>query len=70
MVTKCSFCHTFTDASTQNISLKKVVKEYALIKVIIWSQNVQFVTNVTVTGTGGLYPRVRDFFIYRNGVKI
>ena len=28
---------------------------------IIWSENVHFVTNLTVTGTGGLYPRVRDF---------
>ena len=30
---------------------------------IIWSQNVHFVTNLTVTGTGGLYPRMRDFFL-------
>ena len=28
---------------------------------IIWSENVNFVTNLTVTGTGGLYPRMRDF---------
>ena len=33
---------------------------------IIWSENVHFVTNLPVplTGMGGLYPRVRDFFKY------
>ena len=30
---------------------------------IIWSENVHFVTNLTVTGTGGLYPRLREFYI-------
>ena len=29
---------------------------------ISWSENNHFVTNLKVTGTGGLYPRVRDFF--------
>ena len=33
---------------------------------IIWSQNVHFVTTVSLTRTGVLYPRVRDFLnIYR-----
>ena len=30
---------------------------------ISWSENNHFVTNLKVTGTGGLYPRVRDFLL-------
>ena len=37
---------------------------------IIWSENVHFVKNLTVMGTGGLYPRVRDFFLRRTYVYI
>ena len=73
MVTKCSFRHNLTGASKQKVYLTKTCQVICTYEGnamqttkygIIWSENVHFVTNLPVplTGTGGLYPRVQDFF--------
>ena len=36
LVTKCSFCHNLTETTKQKTDLTKVVKEYPLIKQMLW----------------------------------
>ena len=66
---KCEFVSEFlvywaAYAAKKNFQVLCTYEENAMQTTkygIIWSENVHFVTNLKVTGTGGLYPRVRDF---------
>ena len=70
MVTKRSFCHNLTGASKQKTYLTKVVKEYALmmempcrpLNMESFGHKIFISSQVPLTRTGFLYPRVLDVY--------